>query len=321
MIGLDPFKQELGDKIKENISFSSLTTLKIGGPARLFIEVNKEEELKKVVESARRHKIPFIVIAGGSNLLVSDSGYDGLVIKVNITGIEQKNGLVRVMAGTNLQNLVNFCNTHGLSGLEKLAGIPGTVGGAIYGNAGAYGQTISDKLTKVRAFDGVKDSCLTKKECEFDYRESGFKRKKKLIIIEAEFKLDKGNPETLQKTSQEIIRTREKKYHPDIKCPGSFFKNVHAEDIPKKALAKIPKEKIIYGKIPAGYLLEAVGANGKRKNGIQIAAYHGNLFINRGGGTAVDFYTLAKEYQTKVRKKFGITLEPEVQFLGFQRLF
>lgn len=317
MKNINLFKNEINVNLQEDVPFSKLTTLEIGGPARLFTEIKNENQLKQLIKSVKKNDIPYIIIAGGSNLLVNDRGYDGLVIKINITGIKDEDGVVWAMAGTSLSDLVDFCNTRGLSGLEKLAGIPGSVGGAIYGNAGAYGQTINEKLRKVRAFDGIKDFWLTKKECEFDYRESKFKKKKNLIIIEAEFKLNKGNPQTLQKTSQEIIRTRGEKYHPDIKCPGSFFKNVRVEDTSQKALAKIPKEKIIHGKVPAGYLLEAVGANGKKKNGIQIAPYHGNLFINRGGGRAADFYTLAKECQKKVKEKFGITLEPEVQLIGF----
>lgn len=311
------FKQEVSGKLKENIPFSSLTTLGVGGPARLFIEISKEEELKKVVESAKRHKIPFTVIAGGSNLLVSDSGVDGLVIKMNVAGIKQEGGAIRVMAGTTLAVLVDFCNTHGFSGFEKLAGIPGSVGGAIYGNAGAYGQTTSDKLTRVRAFDGKKDFWLTRAECEFDYRESGFKKKKDLIILEAELRPNRADAKELQRISLETIKKRQEKYLPGVKCPGSFFKNVLLERLPKELQNNLPKD--YYGKIPAWYFLEQVGAKGQRRGGIKIADYHANLFINEGGGKASDFFELAKGYKTKVKEKFSVELEPEVQLIGFRK--
>lgn len=315
MSGVDFLKQELGDTVKEGVPFSSLTTLGIGGPARLFIEANNEEGLKQAANLAKKHAILFIIISGGSNLLVNDDGYNGLVIKVNIAGIKQEDGAVRVMAGTNLGEFVDFCNSHGLSGLEKLTGIPGSVGGAICGNAGAYGQTISDKLIRVRVFNREKDYWLTKKGCKFDYRESGFKEKKGLIILEAEFKTDEGNPETLQKISQETVKKRQEKYLPGTKCPGSFFKNVLLEKLPKHLQNEMPKD--YYGKVPAWYFLEKVGAKGQKRGGIKIADYHANLFINEGGGKASDFFKLAKEYKNKVKEKFGVDLEPEVQLIGF----
>lgn len=315
MSRVDFLKQGLGDKVKEGTLFSSLTTLAIGGPACLFIEANNEKELKQAAGLAKKHGMPFIIIAGGSNLLVSDAGYDGLVIKVNITGIKKEDDIVRVMAGTNLGEFVDFCNSHGLAGLERLAGIPGSVGGAIYGNAGAYGQTVSDKLIRVRVFDGERDYWLTKNECKFDYRKSGF-RKKNLIILEAEVKPDKGNPETLLKISQETVEKRQEKYLPGTKCPGSFFKNVLLEKLPKYLQNDMPKD--YYGKVPAWYFLEKVGANGQKRGSIKITDYHANLFVNEGGGKAVDFFELAKEYKQKVKEKFGVELEPEVQLIGFK---
>lgn len=314
---IDLFKQELGNKVKENVTFSSLTALGIGGPARLFIQTNNEKGLKQAANLAKKHGIPFMVVSGGSNLLVDDDGYEGLVIKVNVMGIKQEGGTMRVMAGTNLGEFVDFCNAAGSAGFERLAGIPGSVGGAIYGNAGAYGQTISDHITRVRVYDGEKDFWLTKKECEFDYRESRFKEKKDLIILEAEFKTDEGNPETLQKISQETVKKRQEKYLPGTKCPGSFFKNVLLDRLPKHLQNETPKD--YYGKVPAWYFLEKVGAKGQKRGDIKIADYHANLFINEGGGKAVDFFELAKEYKQKVKEKFGVDLEPEVQLVGFHK--
>lgn len=309
------------NNFSKDVLLAPLTTLGIGGPARFFVEVYNTTNLKLAISKAKKLKIPFLVIGSGSNLLVNDQGYQGLIIKNSTNGIAIQDQKFTVKGGTNLQKLVNTANKYGFSGLEKLTGIPGTVAGAIYGNAGAYGETISDHLVRVLVFDERKTCWMNNRQCYFEYRESGFKKAKNLTILEAEFKLDRGDPEKLKETSRGILEMRLKKYHPNIKCPGSFFKNIIANNLPKDVLIKIPPDKIVYGKIPAGYLLEEVGAKGKSKNGVKIASYHGNLFINEGNGTAKSFYDLAKKYQEKVKEKFGITLEPEVQLVGFSGSF
>lgn len=310
--------------IQENVLLSKYTTLGIGGPARYFAEVTNEEELKEAIAKAGEMGAPFFIMAGGSNLLVNDEGYNGLVIKVNIQGIKQykasklATGVVRVKAGTPLEELVDFANAHGLAGAQKLTGIPGTVGGAIYGNAGAYGQTISDKLRRIRMWNSQKrqERWLAKNECRFEYRDSGFKKMPHSVILEAEFEFDKANSRQLKATSEEILNRRLQKYPPGVRCPGSFFKNLLARDLPEVLAAKIPID--YYGKMPAGYFLDLAGAKGAKLGNIKIADYHANLFINEGGGRAEDFYQLAKEWKQKVKDKFGIELEPEVQLVGFK---
>lgn len=304
-------------KIQENIPLSEYTTLKIGGQARFFVEVEDKEELKEAILFAKKNKLPFLVIGSGSNLLVADAGFGGLVIKNSMEGIKISGTKVWCTAGTILQDLVDVTIKKGLSGMESLTDIPGTVGGAVYGNAGAYGQTISEYLIQVLVWDGEREFWLPKSECGFDYRESNFKARKNLIILACEFKLQKGNKKELKKKADEILKMRRQRYHPGLRCPGSFFKNVIANHLTKEILAKIPKEKIIYGKVPAGYLLEQVGAKGAKLGGAEVADYHGNLFINKDHATAKDFYTLAMKFQEKVKEKFGIQLEPEVQLVGF----
>ncbi|MBI2330470.1 UDP-N-acetylmuramate dehydrogenase [Candidatus Daviesbacteria bacterium] len=287
--------------------FKNLTTLQIGGPAKKFLAVSSEEELVQAIEYAKKEKLPYLVIGSGSNLLVADEGFDGLVIKNEISGIS---GMTS-KSGTPLQELVDYTIQNGLSGLQKLAGIPGTVGGAVYGNAGAYGQTISDHIVSVDQ--------LNNSDCAFGYRDSIFKTTKQPILA-VTFQLEPGDPETLKKEAEEVLSKRLVKYPPGIKCPGSFFKNLIASQIPPEALKNIPPDKIVYGKLPAGVLLEMVGANGQSLDGIEIASYHANLFINKGHGTAKAFYSLAKTYAQKVKEKFGITLEPEVQFINLPPL-
>lgn len=301
--------------LKKNITFADLTTLQIGGPVKDFKKVSTIQQLINTVKLATQKKIKFLVIGSGSNLLVSDEGFDGLVIQNCVKGIEQKENTLTVKTGTVLQDLVDFSIAKGLSGLQKLTGIPGTVGGAIYGNAGAYGQVISDHLVEVKAFDGEKVITLSKNECQFDYRDSGFK-KTKYTLLESKFSLPGGNFQELEKESKEVLEKRLVKYPKGIKCPGSFFKNLVADKIDPQVLQNIPPELVVYGKIPAGALLEKVGAKGQRQGNIEIAPYHANLFVNLGGGKAQDFYNLARKYAQKVKEKFGITLEPEVQLIN-----
>ena len=300
----------------QNEPLSKHTTLGIGGPAKFFVEAESEEELIDIVKKVLQEKTPFIVIGEGSNLLVSDEGYQGLIVKNKLKGISEKDGLVSVKAGNSLQEFVDFTIAKGFVGMQKMTGIPGTVGGAVYGNAGAYGQTISDHLVRVYVFDGDKMFWIDKSECNFSYRDSDFK-KNKYVLLEVEFKLDKGDAESLKKEAAEILKVRLQKYKPGIACPGSFFKNVQVKDLTQEQLTKIPKDKIVYEKIPAGYLLEEVGAKGAKRGDIEIADFHANLFMNRGKGTAEDFFTLSEEYRRKVKEKFGINLEPEVQLVGF----
>lgn len=306
-------------QIIDNYLLSNITTLGIGGPATKFVSVKTEAELIEALDFAKENHLEFLVIGGGSNLLVSDEGVNKLIIKNEIINIEQEENILVVKSGTILQDLVNYSIENGLSGLQKMTGIPGTVGGAIYGNAGAYGQTISDHLIEVVAYDGEKTVTLLKDACELNYRDSGFKRNH-YIILEVKFQLEKADPKQLEQEAKEILEKRLVKYPTGIKCPGSFFKNIIASTLPKEILDKIPPEKIVYGKLPAGTLLEEVGAKGDGLDGIYIADYHANLFINKGGGSADAFYKLAKKYAQLVKEKFGIILEPEVQLINLPSL-
>lgn len=301
-------------QFEDNFLLKNITTLSIGGPAKKFVAVKTWEELLEALQFAKQNNLNYLIIGGGSNLLISDEGFDGLVIKNEIKNtweVGPDSSQVEVKSGTPLQELVDYTIAHGLSGLQKLAGIPGTVGGAVYGNAGAYGQSISDHIVSVDQ--------LNKSECAFGYRNSIFKQSRQ-PIIDVTFQLEKGDSETLKKEAEEVLSKRAVRYPPGIRCPGSFFKNLIASEIPQEILKNIPPEKIMYGKIPAGVLLEEVGAKGQSLNGIEISPIHGNLFINKGEGSAKDFFDLAKTYALKVKEKFGITLVPEVQLINLPPL-
>lgn len=326
-------------KFKKNYPLKKLTTMKIGGPAKYFLITRKENDLISAINWAKKNKIKWYVIGDGSNLIPGDKGFDGLIIKNEIrdanirmppssraqsvhygAGSNDTNkSTVIVAAGNNLLQFINKLNRLGLAGMEKMAGIPGTVGGAIYGSAGAYGQEIKNNLLKIKIFDGKKTTWLSRKQCSFGYRESIFKKRKNWVILGVEFKFKKSDSKKLQKISKEIIKIRKKKYWPNLLCPGSFFKNIVIKDLglalQQKFLSKIPKEKIIHGKVPTGYLLEMVGAKGMKCGNIRIAKHHGNLIYNSGRGKTSEIVKLAKLLKQRVRKKFGIDLEEEIQYI------
>jgi len=299
---------------------SKLTTLGIGGKASFFVEVKKEEDLKIALREALDKKMDWYVLGSGSNIIASDKGFEGLIIKIGIKDFKKSGRRVHVGAGNNLLDFIKKINGLGLAGMEKMAGIPGTVAGAIYGNAGAYGTEIRENITRVRIFDLKKFRWIKNSECRFGYRTSGFKKNKDWIIVGAEFSFGKGKPAELLKISRDTIKLREKKYKPGLLCPGSFFKNIILKNLKpeakKELLAKIDNSKIMFGKLPSGYLLEEVGAKGMSSGKIKVAEHHGNLFYNAGGGTAHDIKKLAVMMKDRVLKKFGINLEEEVQYLG-----
>jgi UDP-N-acetylmuramate dehydrogenase len=307
--------------IKNNVSLASLSTFRIGGKAEYFCAVKNFDELIKAIKWAREKKIPWQVFAGGSNIVFPDGKLKGLLIQIKNGLIRADRGnkrLITVDAGVLLADVIKKSISLGWRGLETLSGIPGTVGGAIVGNAGAYGHSISEVVQKVEILDEkLKPRWFTKAQCKFAYRESIFKHRL-YIVLRAVMKFEKGNKKALQKISRDIIKIRLKRYKPELKCPGSFFKNVVISRIKRNTRAnltnKIDKKKIIDGKIPAGYLLEQVGAKGMRIGGIEIAKFHGNLFINRGDATARDVKRLAKLLKGRVYRKFGIKLEEEIRY-------
>lgn len=320
---------------KKNVLLAPFSAFKIGGRAEYFFKTSKPENLIKAIEWTKNKKIPYRVFAGGSNVVFPDKKVKGFLIQFSGGGIYPvrnkplqtavaasaiwrtkriSNGVkILVDAGVPLAQVIRKSIQAGSKGLETLSGIPGTLGGAIYGNAGAYGHSISEVVSAVEIWDGRKKRWLKNKDCHFSYRESVFKEKP-YIILRAVLKFKKGDPKKLQKISRETIKIREKKYKPGLRCPGSFFKNVPVKKVSKKSLKLINKAKIIEGKIPTGYLLEEVGAKGMRIGGIEIADFHGNLFINRGNGTAKEAKHLADILKRRVRKKFGIELEEEVRY-------
>jgi len=302
--------------ISEGAPLSRYTRFGIGGPADLYAETESVEAFIAALAVARDSGIETMVIGGGTNLIVSDDGFRGVVLRYRADRLLAANGRVCADAGAVLQDLVDFAIAHGLKGLETLAGIPGSVGAAIYGNAGAYGHSISERVVKVRFYDGSEVQVFDNQECRFHYRESIFKLHKEWIIFSTELRLDPADGAALRQAADEIVKIRNEKFPVTMKCAGSIFKNLLLAELPATAAAEVPASAVREGKVPAAWFLEQVGAKGLRRGDIHVASYHANLIYNGGAGTAADLRAMIAELKARVRARFGLELEEEVQYVG-----
>src|SRR5579884_380167 len=292
------------------------TRFGIGGPADLYAETDRVESFIAAMAAARETGIPVVVIGGGTNLIVSDDGFRGLVLRYRGDALLAAEGRVVAQAGAVLQDLVDFTVARGLKGLETLAGIPGSVGAAVYGNAGAYGHSISERVARVRVYDGADIRLFTNDECQFQYRESIFKQHKEWIIFSTELALDAADAAVLRRTADDIVKIRNEKFPVTMRCAGSIFKNLLYKDLPASVAAAVPAAVVREGKVPSAYFLEQVGAKGIESGGIRVASYHANLIYNAGGGTAAELCAEIRDLKQRVVDRFGIELEEEVQYVG-----
>jgi UDP-N-acetylmuramate dehydrogenase len=304
---------ELAIHVRKDVPLAPLSTFHIGGRAELFCEVASPEELIAAVRWAEDKRRPYKILGSGSNVVFPDSRLKGFLIRIADGKLRFQGRTCVVDAGVPLGEVIEGAIRRGLRGLETLSGIPGTIGGAVVGNAGAYGHSISEVVDRVEIWDGRRRRFLTRRQCAFEYRESIFKEKP-FVLLRAFLQFWRGNARTLRRTSRDIIARREKKYRPGLRCPGSFFKNVLAKTVSQSSLARVDGSKIIDGKIPSGYLLEEVGAKGMRVGGIVVAGFHGNLFINDDKATARDVRSLARVLRKRVQQRFGIQLEEEIRY-------
>jgi UDP-N-acetylmuramate dehydrogenase len=297
------------------------TRFGIGGPADALIDASDLDSFAAAERILRGAGVPHLMLGGGTNLIVSDEGYRGAILRYRGSRITVSASSVTVEAGAELQALVDCNAAHGLAGTETLTGIPGWVGAAIYGNAGAYGQSIHQRLQRVRFWDGTRLREFTNAECGFRYRWSEFKRHKEWTVIAADFALDPGDAPALQARSGEIRAIRDAKYPPTMKCAGSIFKNFILNDLPPDTQRRVPPPVVKEGKVPSAWFLEQVGAKGMRRGAIRVADYHANLIYNEGAGTAADLCALIDELKDRIRREFAIPLEEEVQYVGFPHRF
>lgn len=294
---------EFPDLVRSGVSLKDYCSFRVGGPADLFAAVPDKESLTKLIRFCVGLNVPYVVIGDGTNLLISDSGFRGLVIKNEISGMEVDGQRIRAGAGEEFMNLVNSASENSLTGLEFAAGIWGSVGGAIFGNAGAYGSEICDVLTEVELVDRQGNIRTERVEYfEFEYRGSKLKESGE-TVVSAVVELSPGDGEQIQSRVNEILAIRAQK-HPRIpNSAGSFFKNILDPSQP-------------HGKLAAGKILDDVGAKKISHGGAKVFEKHANILINSGNATAQDIRHLADILKEKALKESGIALTEEVISIG-----
>ena len=335
--------------IKKNISLKDYTTFKIGGPAKYFFVAKTKEDLILAIKMAKKFSLPFFVLGGGSNLLVSDKGFSGLVIKCQMSNVKCQNSKVEAGAGVLLSHLVNLFLSKKLSGLEWAVGIPGTVGGAVYGNAGAFGKSMANVVKKIEIFDtkDLRSKIYNLKDCQFGYRNSIFKKNKNLIILSTEIHLKGGGKRGIQKKVKEYLNYKKTTQPLNFPSAGSIFKNppgffageLGEEDkssssaTERAKLSEGRKERIFFdfaaarlgeetkvssSAFTAARLIEECGLKGKRIGNVKISEKHANFVVNLGQGKAKDVKKLINLAKKKVKNRFKINLEEEICYLGFK---
>jgi UDP-N-acetylmuramate dehydrogenase len=304
--------------VSEGELLSDRTRFGIGGPAEVYVEAASEPAFSTALRIARSSGASYTVIGAGTNLIVSDQGFDGMVLRFTAHQISSDGTILRAEAGAELQALVDYSIERGLRGLETMTGIPGSVGAAVYGNAGAYGHSIDERVERVWFLDGDSIRSFTAAECRFRYRESVFKEHKDWIILGVELRMTQAPAAELRQTADDILKVRLAKYPASMRCAGSIFKNLILAELPEHVRRQIPERVIREGKAPSAYFLEEVGAKGMHSGGVRVADYHANLIYNEGGGTARELRALIDELKARVRSRFGLELEEEVQYVGWR---
>lgn len=304
-------------QVKENIPLAPMTTFQIGGAAKYLTEVRTEEELHEAVKWGREEGLRLVILAGGSNVLVPDEGIDGLVIHIVSDAHSFADEELIADAGCNLLTLIREASEKGLGGWESLAGIPGTIGGAARGNAGAFGPEIKDFITRVRALDIETGEMreFSNDVCDFSYRRSFFKDHPEWVITQVTLQLQKADPAASAQLTEDTIQERERRHLQNVKAAGSFFMNPGA---PADVVALFEKEKGVKsrgGRVPAGWLIEKAGMKGATVGDAIASLQHPNYIVNQGKATAAEVHALADKVRTAVASQFNVTLQEEAAIL------
>ena len=346
-------------ELQENVNLAPLTTLKIGGRARFFVSAATETEVIEAVDFARENDLALFILGGGSNILIADEGFEGLVVQIALKGISISAGkdetvLVTARAGEDWDEFVKFCIEKNLAGVECLSGIPGFVGGTPVQNVGAYGQEVAETIFSVRVFDRKSNEILelNNTDCHFTYRTSIFNttEKNRFVVLAVTYKLEKeGAPKivykdlrecfgdlkaTLKETREAVLQIRRAKSmvidadDANTKSAGSFFKNpiVTKEKFAamcQKYGGEIPHYPVDDErvKIPAAWLIEQSGfPKNFRFGNVGISSKHTLAIINLGNANATDILRFKNEIESKVKEKFAVELTQEPVFVGFPAL-
>ena len=296
---VDLLRARLGEKVKENVSLAPYTSARIGGPADIFISADTAAELVRVVSLLWKQGTPFTILGGGSNVLVSDKGVPGVVVMNRAKGVKFHAGdqpSVTAESGVVFSNLANRCASKGLSGIEWAATVPGTIGGAVYGNAGAFGGDMAGNLMSAELLTDNGRVRFSVEQMGYGYRTSVLKRGEiKAIILSAELGLQNSTKEDVTVKIQQFSAHR-KATQPPGASMGSMFKNPPGDY--------------------AGRLIDASGLKGTRIGNAEVSPMHGNFFINHGNTRAADIRALIEKVQKTVKEKQGVDLELEIEFIG-----
>ncbi len=307
-------------KIQENIPLAQFTTFQIGGPARYFVDVATESDVRSTIQWAKERGERFLVLAGGSNVLIPDEGLNALIMHITegTSRFDLDGGTLEADFGCNLLGLIRTAAEKGLGGWEKLAGIPGSVGGAVRGNAGAFGPEIKDFVVSVRALHAdtgeVKE--FANAECDFSYRHSYFKDHPEWIITSVQISLSQTDVVKSKQSIDETIQEREKRHLQNVQAAGSFFMNPVA---PENIVAMFEGEKGVKSReqrVPAGWLIEKAGMKGAKVGGAIASIQHPNYIVNTGGASAREVLELAQMIKREVKNQFGIELKEEAAILA-----
>ncbi|MFZ1626597.1 MAG: UDP-N-acetylmuramate dehydrogenase [Candidatus Moraniibacteriota bacterium] len=306
--------------IRRDVPLAPFSTFRIGGPADFFAGVTTVPELIEALEYAETNNLKSFVFSGGSNLLIADRGFRGMVIRIANQSMRVTEGKLYADAGAHLLDVVQFANSRGLAGIERLAGIPGSVGGAIRGNAGAFGAEIGSVVLSVKVYNRKTRKLreFSKKDCAFGYRLSYFKAHPECVIISAELRLTGGTTSELIALSDRTMETREAKHPQSALCAGSFFMNpIVTDEVLREEFAHDTGKSSKDGKLPAGWLIDHAGLRGKKVGGAQVSPIHPNYLVNTGTATAEDVIMLASIVKERVRTELDVQLKEEVQMVGF----
>lgn len=308
------------ERVKIDEPLAKHTYFKLGGPADLLYEAKTKDELVGAVQSAIESKIPYLVIGGGSNILVSDAGFCGLVIKNRTTSIQMKGfaggvdkgkldlkeAIVQADSGVPANMLIRYTLNQGLAGLEDMLGLPGSVGGAVYNNSHHVDKLWGDHIVEVEYLDKEgKIKKYTQKELQFSYDYSIF-HKTKEVILSASFLLKQGDKDKLWEVANAAVKRRSSTQPLGIASSGCMFKNIPLAD---KMRLGIPTQS-------AGYLIDKAGLKGMRVGGASVSEVHANFIVSDATATSQDVIDLTKVIKAKIKEKFGVSLEEEVIFVS-----
>ncbi len=304
--------------IRENVSLKEYSSFKIGGPSKYFCEPRSTSEVREAALWAKEKQLPIFIFGGGTNLLIDDNGFHGLIIKPYLNVLGKKGIEVTVGAGVLVKDFLAFCIAHALQGFEWAGGLPGTMGGAIRGNAGAFGGETKDSVISVKSFylAALEEKMRTNEECVFGYRTSVFKEKRgEEMVLEAIFRFREGEREKIREAVEAKINYRKEKHPLEYPNIGSIFKNVDARKFSERDLRNLKIKNDPFPVVPTAVLIAEAGLKGIREGDAMVSLKHPNFIVNLGGAKASEVKTLIRRVKEAVKKKFGVELEEEVQFV------